>query len=69
MGQNVVSQLQVFLINHISRTGQWNSLFKKCTLGVVKNVYNHSGHKTLKLTVPQKWKDEMNSFFCMLVQI
>ena len=70
-------RLQDFLINHISRTNQWNSLIfcmliqihinqklsQNFWMGMVRNGYCQSGHGTLKLAVLQEWIDGMNLFF------
>ena len=34
-----------------------------------KNECGESGQETLDLTVSQEWIDEINWFFCMLVQV
>ena len=50
-------RLQDFIINHISRTNQWNSLIFCMLIQVLK------GHGTLKLIISQDWIDGMNWFF------
>ena len=70
-------RLQDFLINHIYRTNQWNSLrfgmliqihiwtkswSKGFWMVMVKNGHGQSGHRTLKLTVSQEWIDEITNF-------
>ena len=47
-------RLHDFLINHISRTNQYNSLIFCMLIGVVSNGCGQSGHVTLKLNVPQE---------------
>ena len=52
--------LQDFLINNISRTNQWNQV------GMVKNGFGQSGHRTLKLTVylrneKMEWTDFLHA--------
>ena len=61
-------RLQDFLINHISRTNQWNSLIfcmliHNIWMGVARNGCGQCGHGTLKLAVSQEWIDGMNWFF------
>ena len=70
-------RLQDFLINHISRTNQWDSqilckltqiymkqkFIKKCLGGHGKNACGLSGHGTLKLTQSQEWTGGMSWFF------
>lgn len=50
-----------------SKGNRWNSqIFLWCKifwLGVVQNGCDHSGHRTLKLALFQKWIDELNRFF------
>ena len=43
-----------------TKTKSWLKLF---WLGRIKNVHGHSGHRTRKLTVSQKWTDGINWFF------
>ena len=65
-----------FLIRHISRTNQWNSLIfcmliqiqikswsKKFWIGVARNGCGQSGQATLKLAVSKELIDGMNWFF------
>ena len=69
-------RLQDFLINHIFRMNQWNSLIfcmliqiyinqkliKNLWVGMVRNGCGPPGRRTLKLAVSQKWIDGMNLF-------
>ena len=69
-------RLQDFLINHISKTNQRNSLIfcmlmqvhineklvKTFWVGMVKNEFGQFGHGTLKLIVYQEWTNGMNWF-------